>query len=203
MRFWLYILGAATVFAGAGMVVSATKAQSANKTQSRAAAPAEASVGDAYQFRMKAIDGKPLDWAQFRRQVMLVVNTASFCGFTPQYKGLQALHTRYADQGFTVLGVPSGDFGGQEHESNAEIAQFCESTFGITFPMTEKSHVKGAEAAPFYQWARTQLPRENEPKWNFHKFLVGKDGRIIAGFGSRVTPDSPELKRAIEQALAA
>lgn len=196
MRFWLYILSAATVCAGAGMVVSASNAQSARAVVPKA-------PGSAHQFQMTAIDGKPLNLAQYKGKVMLVVNTASFCGFTPQYKGLQALQTSYAPKGFTVLGIPSADFGDQEHKTNAEVAKFCESTFGITFPLTEKAHVKGSEAAPFYQWARTQIADNNEPKWNFHKFLVGKDGRIIAGFGSRVAPDSPELKQAIEKALAA
>ncbi len=197
MRFWFYILGSATMLAAAGMVVSATKAQDAKSMASPSAAKS------AYDFRMTRIDGKPLPLEQYRGKVMLVVNTASFCGYTPQYEGLQKLQTGYAPRGFTVLGIPSGDFGGQEHEKNGEIAEFCESKFGITFPMTEKSVVKGAQAAPFYQWAKASLPKDNEPKWNFHKFLVGKDGQLIAGFGSGVTPDSPKLKQAIEKALAA
>lgn len=197
MRFWFYILGSATLLAAAGMVVSATKAQG---TKPGAAAP---TVRSAHDFRMTRIDGRPLPLDQFQGKVMLVVNTASFCGFTPQYEGLQKLQESYGPRGFTVLGVPSGDFGGQEHAKNAEIAEFCESKFGITFPMTEKSVVKGPGAAPFYRWAKSALPVENEPQWNFHKFLVGKDGRLIAGFGSKVAPDSPELKRAIEKALAA
>lgn len=196
MRFWFYILGSATLLAAAGMVVSASKAQGAKA----ATAPA---ANSAHDFRMTRIDGRPLPFSQFRGKVMLVVNTASMCGFTPQYEGLQKLHSSYGPRGFTVLGIPSGDFGGQEHGKNSEIAEFCESKFGITFPMTEKSVVKGPDAVPFYRWAKSNLATENEPQWNFHKFLVGKDGRIIAGFGSRVTPDSPELKRAIEQALAA
>lgn len=197
MRFWFYILGSATILAAAGMLVSATKAQTAK------ASAAPAAPRTAHDFAMTRIDGKPLPLNQYRGKVMLVVNTASFCGYTPQYEGLQKLQTGYGPKGFTVLGVPSGDFGGQEHEKNGEIAEFCESKFGITFPMTEKSTVKGANAAPFYRWARATLPAENEPKWNFHKFLVGKDGKLIAGFSSKVTPDSPELRRAIEKALAA
>jgi glutathione peroxidase len=170
-----------------------------------AAAPAAAQAPkatSAHDFSMTRIDGKPLPLSQFKGKVILVVNTASMCGFTPQYEGLQSLQNRYAKQGFTVIGVPSGDFMGQEYGSNAEIKQFCETKFGINFPMTEKSVVKGAQAAPFYRWAKATLPADNEPKWNFHKFLVGKDGKLIAGFGSKVTPESPEMKRAIEAALA-
>ena len=168
------------------------------------ASPAVAQAAPtAYDFAMTRIDGKPLPLKQYKGKVMLVVNTASMCGFTPQYEGLQNLQTRYAPKGFTVIGVPSGDFMGQEYDSNAKIKEFCESKFGINFPMSEKSVVKGAKAVPFYRWAKATLPAENEPKWNFHKFLIGKDGKLIAGFGSKVTPDSPEMKRAIEAALAA
>ncbi len=197
MRFWFYILGAATVLAGAGMVMSASKAQTARAVANTPRA------ADAYQFDMTRIDGKPLPFSQFRGKVVLVVNTASFCGFTPQYEGLQKLQSSLGPKGFTVLGIPSGDFGGQEHEKNGEIAEFCESKFGITFPMTEKSVVKGPDALPFYRWVKAVLPTENEPKWNFHKILIGRDGKPIAGFGSRTAPDSPELKQAIEAALAA
>ncbi|QMW22269.1 glutathione peroxidase [Sandaracinobacteroides saxicola] len=157
----------------------------------------------AFDFTMTRIDGKPLPLAQYRGKVMLVVNTASFCGFTPQYEGLQKIQTKYAAKGFTVLGVPSGDFMGQEYDDNGKIKEFCETKFGINFPMAEKAVVTGAKAAPFYQWARTQISENNVPKWNFHKFLVGKDGRIIAGFGSRTTPESPEMTKAIEAALKA
>ena len=158
---------------------------------------------NAYDFAMTRIDGKPLPFKQYKGKVLLVVNTASMCGYTPQYEGLQNLQTSYAGKGFTVIGVPSGDFMGQEYDSNAKIKEFCESKFGINFPMSEKSVVKGAKAVPFYRWAKATLPAENEPKWNFHKFLIGKDGKLIAGFSSKVTPESPEMKRAIEAALAA
>jgi glutathione peroxidase len=123
------------------------------------------------------------------------------CGFTPQYEGLQSLHTGLAPRGFTVIGVPSGDFMSQEYEDNAKIAEFCETKFGINFPMAERAHVRGDRAIPIYRWARANLSAENEPRWNFHKFLIGRDGRVIQGFGSRVAPDSPELRAAIERAL--
>ncbi len=179
--------------------ILATGAVAASFAPATAQTPKTASAHD---FAMTRIDGKPLPLSQFKGKVMLVVNTASMCGFTPQYEGLQSLQNSYAKKGFTVIGVPSGDFQGQEYGSNAEIKEFCETRFGINFPMTEKSVVKGANAAPFYRWAKAGLAAENEPKWNFHKFLVGKDGKLIAGFGSKVTPESPEMKRAIEAALA-
>lgn len=200
MRMWAYVLGGAALLAGVAMVMTASGGHVADEAIARTA-PAPAQT--AFDFTMTRIDGKPLPLAQFRGQVMLVVNTASMCGFTPQYDGLQKLQDRYKTKGFTVIGVPSGDFMGQEYDDNGKIREFCETRFGITFPMTEKAHVKGSRAAPFYQWARQSLASDNEPQWNFHKFLVGRDGRLIAGFGSRVEPGSPELVAAIEKALGA
>ena len=166
------------------------------------AAPVHAAPAGGHRFTMTAIDGKPLPLARFDGRVMLVVNTASMCGFTPQYTALQALQTGYAKRGFTVVGVPSNDFE-QELSSNAKIKQFCESKFGINFPMSEASAVTGAKAVPFYRWARATMGEANAPKWNFHKYLVGRDGRLLAAFGSKTAPDAPEVKRAIEAALAA
>lgn len=200
MRFWFYVLGFATLFAGTGMLVSATKARPADDM--RADQPRAKPAGTAYQFTLTGIDGKPLPLDSWRGKVMLVVNTASMCGFTPQYEGLEQLQKTYGPRGFTVIGIPSGDFRNQEYDDNAKIKQFCESKFGINFPLAEKSVVTGDNALPFYKWAKSALPAENEPKWNFHKFLVGRDGRLIAGFPSKVTPQSPELTQAIEKALA-
>jgi glutathione peroxidase len=165
-----------------------------------AAAPA---VNSAHDIKMTAIDGKPLPLSAYKGRVMLVVNTASFCGYTPQYEALQKVHEMYKARGFTVLGVPSGDFKGQEYGSNKEIAQFCESKFGIRFPMAEKANVIGPQAAPFYRWAVAELGPDNAPKWNFHKYLVGRDGKLIAAFPSKVKPDDPQVTAAIEKALAA
>lgn len=165
-----------------------------------AAAP---SIRSAHDIRMTSIDGKPMPLSQYKGRVLLVVNTASFCGFTPQYEGLQKLYDSYKDKGLTLIGVPSGDFRNQEYGSNREIKQFCESKFGIRFPMTEKASVTGPNAAPFYKWAAATLGPEKAPKWNFHKYLVGRDGRLITAFGTKVAPDAPELKAAIEAALAA
>jgi glutathione peroxidase len=160
-------------------------------------------ASSAYDFTMKTIDGKPMPFAQYRGKVLLVVNTASFCGFTPQYEGLQKLQDSYKAQGFTVIGVPSGDFGGQEYAKAGEIKTFCESKFGIKFPLTEKSVVSGSGAAPFYRWAAARLGAEKTPQWNFHKYLVSRDGRLIAAFPSDVTPMSVEVTGAVTKALAA
>lgn len=199
MRIWFSILGAGVLLAAGGMVVSATKAQTAKAP----VAQPPATAGSAHDFTLTRIDGKPLPLDAYKGKVVLLVNTASFCGFTSQYEGLQKLQQSYAAKGFTVIGVPSGDFMSQEYDDNGKIKEFCETKFGITFPMAEKAHVKGANAIPLYRWAKTQLPTENEPKWNFHKFLIGKDGKLIAGYNSKVTPDSAALTAAIEKALKA
>lgn len=134
-------------------------------------------------------------------QVLLVVNTASKCGFTPQFEGLEALHAKYRGQGFAVLGFPSGDFREQEFEDEQQIREFCTLTYGVKFPMFEKVHVVGDNATPLY---RDLAKATGEaPKWNFHKYLVGRDGRVLASFGSRTRPDDPELVAAIERALKA
>lgn len=137
---------------------------------------------------------------RFEGQVLLVVNTASKCGFTPQYEGLEALHQRYAAQGFAVVGFPSGDFMGQEFEDEAEIAEFCTSNYGVQFPMFQKISVRQGSAHPLFS-ALAEAAGQY-PQWNFHKYLVGRDGTVIGSFGSRVRPDAPELIQAIEGALA-
>ena len=132
---------------------------------------------------------------------LLVVNTASFCGYTRQYEGLQTLWQRYEKRGLVVIGVPSNDFGAQEPKSESEIADFCQGAFGITFPLTSKEAVLGPQAHPFYRWARETLGAANAPRWNFHKYLVGRDGKLIAGYGAGVEPLSPALIKAIETAI--
>lgn len=161
-----------------------------------------ANMSTAFDHEFVAIDGAPMPLAAFRGRVLLAVNVASFCGFTRQYAGLQALWRAYEDKGLVVLGIPSNDFGAQEPGSNAEIASFCQGAFDVTFPLTEKQTVKGAAAHPFYRWARTALGTAGEPHWNFHKILIGRDGRAVAGYPSSVDPQSPTLVRAIEAALA-
>ena len=144
----------------------------------------------------------PVDLAAaYGGEVVLVVNTASKCGFTPQFEGLEAMHARYREQGFAVLGFPSGDFKEQEFEDEAQIREFCTLTYGVKFPMFEKVHVVGEQATPLYR--ELAAVSGEAPKWNFHKYLIGRDGRLIASYGSRTTPDDPALVAAVERALAA
>jgi glutathione peroxidase len=157
---------------------------------------------DAYSFSFVGIDGEPLPLSAYKGKVLLVVNTASQCGFTKQYEGLQALQKAYEAKDFTVVGVPSDNFGGQEFADNKKIKEFCSSTFGISFPMAERGDVKGANALPFYKWAKETLGDAKTPKWNFHKYLVGRDGKLIEAYGSRTEPMSAELRQAVEGALA-
>jgi glutathione peroxidase len=154
----------------------------------------------AYDFDFTSIDGAPMPLDAYRGKVLLVVNVASFCGLTPQYEGLEALWRTYRDQGLVVIGVPANDFGAQEPGSEAEIQQFCTTRFAVDFPMTAKVPVVGPAAHPFYRWAAAELGADAAPKWNFHKYLIGRDG-TVSGFGSRTPPDAPELTGAIEAAL--
>ena len=152
----------------------------------------------AWSFEFPSIDEGVLRLAEFQGKVLLVVNTASFCGFTPQYRQLEALHRRLSSQGFAVIGVPSQDFG-QESGSNGEVKAFCEATFGVDFPMAGLGHVRGPAAAPFYRWVREQ--RRWEPEWNFNKVLIGRDGTIAGIFGSNDEPDRGRLAAAIQAAM--
>ena len=156
---------------------------------------------DGTPLPMKGFDGKPLPLSSFKDKAVLVVNTASQCGLTPQYAGLEDLWAGSKDKGLVVLGVPSNDFGGQEPGTEDQIKTFCETRFSVDFPMTSKNVVKGDSAHPFYKWAKDELGESAEPKWNFHKILVGKDGRLIRGFGSRTEPSDPALRQAIDAAL--
>lgn len=161
---------------------------------------AQRAAGGAHAFRFEGLMGGEIALSQFAGRTVLVINTASKCGLTPQYEGLEALWKARRNQGLTIVGVPSGDFGGQELGSSKEIATFCELNYGVSFPMAAKSDVTGADAHPFYRWAAAQLGDAGVPRWNFHKILIGPDGRAIAGFGSRVRPDDPALVAAIEAA---
>jgi glutathione peroxidase len=155
----------------------------------------------AYDFTFRSIDGGALPLASFKGKALLVVNVASQCGLTPQYSGLEALWKANRDKGLVILGVPANDFGAQEPGSESEIKTFCETRFAVDFPLTAKEHVIGAEAHPLYKWVARELGDAAAPKWNFHKYLFGKDGAIAGTFGSRTTPDAPELAAAIEDAL--
>lgn len=191
MRFRLFThLAAATVLVTAATVArSNTVAPSNNETS-------------VFDFSFTSIDGKPMPLKSFAGRVLLIVNTASFCGYTPQYRGLQSLAEKYESRGLTVIGVPSNDFGRQEPKSESEIKTFCQGAFGVTFPLTQKQVVVGDGAHPFYKWAAAVLGKESVPAWNFHKYLVGRDGHLIGFFGSSVTPERDELQSAITTALA-
>ena len=152
-----------------------------------------------YEFTMPRLDGKAEKLETYRGKVVLVVNTASECGFTPQYEGLEKLYESLKDKGFTILGFPSNDFGGQEPGDEAHIATFCRLNYGVTFPMFSKVKTTGPEATPLYAKLGAEA---GPPKWNFHKYLVGKDGKLVHAFPSAVTPESDELKKAIDSALA-
>ena len=157
-----------------------------------------------YDFEAQKIDGTPVTLSQFKGHVMLIVNTASACGFTPQFAGLEALNQAYADKGLVVLGFPCNQFGSQDKGSNEEIAEFCQLNYGVSFPMMAKIEVNGAQAHPLYQWLSAEAPGllgTKAIKWNFTKFLVGKDGQVIKRYAPTDAPAS--LAGDIEAALAA
>lgn len=151
----------------------------------------------AHDFTFTSIDGGSLPLSQYKGKVVLVVNTASFCGFTYQYEGLQKLWERYRDSGLVVLGVPSNDFGNQEPGTEAEIKAFCEVRY-IDFPLTAKVRVKGADAHPFYKWAARSLGAGAAPRWNFHKYLIAADGTLVTHFSSAERPGSEAVAQAVE-----
>jgi glutathione peroxidase len=164
----------------------------------------EAAMETVYDFSAKTIDGKTRKLADYKGKVLLVVNTASQCGFTPQYKGLEALYEKYKDKGFAVLGFPSNQFGQQEPGPDSEIAEFCEMNFGVTFPLFSKVDVNGADAHPIFKYltsTKKGLLGSEAIKWNFTKFLIGKDGAVIDRYAPTTKPE--ELTRDIEKALAA
>ncbi len=144
--------------------------------------------------------GKPRSLCEFSGKVLLVVNTASQCGYTPQYEGLESLYRRYRERGLVVVGFPSNDFGGQEPGTNKEVAEFCKLNYGVSFPMFEKVTVTGSQASPFYAVLAERTG--SAPRWNFHKYLIDRRGSRIASFGSDVTPADPRLARQIERLLA-
>ena len=155
----------------------------------------------AHDYDFQTIDGAPLPLTSFKDKVVLVVNTASKCGLTPQYNGLEQLYADYKDKGLVVLGVPCNQFMGQEPGTEAEIKDFCETRFNIDFPLTSKVDVKGDDAHPFYKWAEQSLGEPAVPVWNFHKILIGKHGEALQAFGPRTEPQDPGLVAAIEAAL--
>jgi len=157
------------------------------------------SASSIHEFTMNNIDGQATPLASMKGKAVLVVNVASQCGYTPQYAGLQALYEKYKGQGLVIIGVPANNFGGQEPGTNEDIKQFCSRKYSVTFPIMAKVSVKGDDKTPLYQYLTSTTG--GEVKWNFTKFLVGKDGKPVQRFESGVSPDSPELAAAIEKAL--
>ncbi len=159
-------------------------------------------MANAYDFTFNSIDGAALPLADFAGKPVLVVNTASQCGLTPQYDGLEELYREWRGKGLVVLGVPCNQFAGQEPGAEAEIKEFCATRFGVDFPLTAKTDVKDATRHPFYAWAQEELGEAAVPVWNFHKILIGPKGQALAAFGPRTDPLDPAITDAVEAALA-
>jgi glutathione peroxidase len=194
MRLLLPAVAGAVVVLGVGLALSRAWAAEPGDVPPNA---------DIWGFTPNNLTGQAYPLEQHRGQVLLIVNTASRCGFTSQYEGLQALFTRYRERGLTVIGVPSNDFLGQEPGTAAEIQQFCSTKFNVSFPLLEKVRVKsGREQAPLFAWLTSRPGMSGAVGWNFNKFLIGRDGRLIARYGTRTKPDNAELLAAVEAALA-
>ena len=181
--------------------ISALLAAGVSPAAARSAVAQDAmSRATAYGFSFAGLDGGEIRLADFARGPILVVNTASLCGFTPQYAGLQALWSEFRERGLTVVGVPSNDFGGQEPGGASQIADTAQVHYGVSFPMAAKAVVKGPNAHPFYKWAAAARPRD-VPRWNFHKYLVGRDGYLADAFPESVEPTDTRIKTAIARSL--
>ena len=168
-----------------------------------AATGGKAMPASVHEFTLTTIDGKPRSLAEYKGKALLIVNTASKCGFTPQYKGLEALYDRYRARGFEVLGFPANNFLGQEPGSNEEIAQFCSLKYDVSFPLFAKISVKGKDIAPLYAWLTKDSGFPGDVGWNFTKFLVGPDGKVVARYDSRTDPLDPKLVAQLEATLPA
>ena len=155
----------------------------------------------AYDFNFNDLDGSNLNLSEYKNKVIIIVNVASQCGFTKQYEDMQKVWEKYQNEGIVMIGVPSNDFGNQEPGDNKEIKNFCEAKFGITFPMTEKVIVKGDNAHPFFKWARDNHGKSAIPKWNFHKIVISKDGKVADTFASLTKPTSKKFINAIEKLI--
>lgn len=158
-------------------------------------------VKSAYQFNFKSLYGDPIPLSQYKGKVVLVVNTTSKCGYTPQYKELQQLYQQYKDDGLVVIGVPSPDFGNQEFTQPKQVLSFTQDNYSVSFPLTAITHVKGKKAHPFYLWAVAQLGAQAEPKWNFHKLLINKQGNLVQAFPSADEPLSKPVLQSIQREL--
>lgn len=153
-------------------------------------------------FKVKSLEGKEVDLAKYKGKVLLVVNVASRCGATPQYKNLQGLHDKFGDKGLVVMGFPCNQFGSQEPGSNEDIKEFCSTKYSVKFPMFDKIDVNGAKQAELYSFLKSNADDHSDINWNFEKFIIGKDGKVAARFGTRTKPDAPEVVRVIEEQMA-
>jgi glutathione peroxidase len=192
-----------SAFAAAAVVLSGLCLAPANADDN---AGANAPVPPVLNFKMKTLGGQDVDLSKYQGKVVMMVNVASKCGYTPQYKGLEALYKKYADQGFVILGFPANNFGHQEPGTDTEISEFCQKNYGVDFDMFSKISVKGDDQAPLYKYLTSN---DTDPKfagdvaWNFEKFLIGRNGEIVNRFRSKVTPESEEITKAVEAELAA
>jgi glutathione peroxidase len=184
---------------GLGVAQAATPGAPAAASDAPAAPATAACTGLLNQTFPRLQDEKPQSLCQYSGRVLLVVNTASYCGFTTQYKGLEALYAKYKDRGLVVLGFPSNDFGNQEPGSAKQIAEFCANTYGVKFPMFAKSHVRGDEVNPLH--AQLIAATGTTPKWNFYKYLIGRDGKALKAYSSMTSPDDSDLVAEVERAL--
>jgi len=208
MRSWLIVCCVALVSAALGQykmrkIISSTLLLAGLFIDSSGQVAAQETAQSAHEFSFLSIDEKtPINLGDYAGKAVLIVNTASFCGFTKQYNGLQNLWKKYEAKGLVVIGVPSNDFGAQEPKSEREIKNFCQGAFGVTFPLTQKYRVKGHGAHPFYAWANKATLGKGAPRWNFHKYLIGPDGKLIAWYSSAVKPMSANVITAVETALS-
>lgn len=182
-----------------GLLLGCAAPQPAMTSSSESPSPA-ASI---YEFKVKDIDGKEVALEKYKGKVILVVNTASKCGLTPQYEGLQAIYSKYKEKGLVILGFPANNFGGQEPGSNEEIKEFCSLNYKVSFPMFAKISVKGGDIHPLYKWLLENSEKKDDIEWNFAKFVVGKDGKVKSRHSSRVKPTDDEVVKAIEAQLGA
>jgi glutathione peroxidase len=191
------ILSAACLALGLAAAQTAVRAQGTKPAEG-----AKAMDGTVLQFTMKTNDGAQKHLADYKGKVLLIVNTASECGYTPQYKGLEELYQKYKDKGFVILAFPANNFGAQEPGTDAQIKQFCSLKYNVTFPLFAKTSVKGADINPLYKFLTTQAGFDGDIKWNFNKFLVDRTGKVVARYDSGVTPSSETLVKEIESYLS-
>lgn len=197
--FWSIVLGLSVIVGcGTGYLFAPESAHAAQEGLLMAARSP-----NLYDFTLNDIDGKPVNLGQYKGKVLLVVNTASFCGNTPQYSDLQSLYEQYGEKGFEILAFPANNFGQQEPGTNEEIKSFCYTKYSLTFPLFSKISVKGSDKHPLYQYLTEQSPFPGEVEWNFQKYLVDRSGNVVGRFHHRTKPLSPEVVKEVERLLAA